>query len=125
MFTETEETAPEQQAALVPGGERALGRAAAAGAGAAEDRAQPRARLRSPVAPTGEHVRQQRGRSHHGRDNRGSLRRKRDLESSRFRPPDSRSILEDLLSPPDCTDLWDVRCQEGAVDSPIIPVFLI
>lgn len=49
MFPETEKAAPEQEAALVPGGEQALGWAAAAGAAQAEDRGQPR-------APPDEHV---------------------------------------------------------------------
>lgn len=66
MLTETEKAAPQQQTPLLPGGEHALGHAAAAGAEEAEDRAQPR-------TPPDEHVRQQRGRGHHRGDNRGGL----------------------------------------------------
>ena len=81
MFTETKKPAPQQQTPLVPGGKRALGHAAPAGASEAEDRPQPTARPCSPVSSAGKHVRQQRRRSHHRRDNRGSLWREWDLES--------------------------------------------
>lgn len=118
MLTETEKAAPQQQTPLLPGGEHALGHAAAAGAEEAEDRAQPR-------TPPDEHVRQQRGRGHHRGDNRGSLRGKRNLESC---PPGQHlptARVRKDPSPAGCSERWDGQCKDEAAGIPDVAVFLI